>query len=987
MPVILVVIILVCLNSSVFFANRTLIPFGWFYGSLDSAPYDYRGPTPDGFTSVDPYAAVCASYALDAYSASNLREGNIPFWNPYQGLGQPLLANYYSAVLYPPNWLHLVLPPAWWDVVYLLNWLLAAVFLFMYLRVIGVDLGSSLIGSAAILSNGHFQFALAQREVIGTAAWWPLLLYGVERTIREPGWGARHWVLALGVYCSITGGQPGVTFLSLFVVLVYALIRLAKEPRQVWRRGFIALVPGSLAGLLLAAPTWINFANYAFKQYSSHPTGAPIGEYHLGLKTLATYFFPFIYGRLHTLPFGEIDGFEWLYSPGWFPLMGLFLAFVSLSSMRKPRRGFGFLVAVAAIMMAKIWGVPGIHLLGKLPFFETIWFSRFGAFLLAFSLAGLAANGIAALAQLEAGKWMRWVMAWFILVVALFIMGVMPIWPVLNQGSLLSGESKTIVGLGALGLAWAIFGPLGLWWIKSRRPAEHGVLYSLAACAILLQGVAYACNGYTSVTYVILSSGCLAVYLLLALVIGLVPKIQLTQHLIASKLMLVALPPLCVAFFAPHGLPLRYNPLKPPPYLATLVRLQNNNIYRSYSFDGLLFPNFAAPFRVTSLDSLDAVLPFSSAVFMRRFLDRGAEPLFFAANHSAGRKMQFRAINEFFENRRYFDLVGVRYLVTMGTEPIPFFYSGERFPVFVQLDKPLEATLRCPFDSLSEIEVCLSTYMRTNPGEVTLRVFGPDSALLRRARVAGSDLRDNSFQKFAFAPIHGCKNRQLTLQLEFQPEQQGSMIAAWVFPDHPEWGFFFRALDGTKKLPLVYEDERGVRIWENPEASPRVFLAPEAGVASSWQDAFTRLQSTPDLRRKVWLNEKPGMESTWPAAKPAGHLLSFRVEPNDIWLTYQAETSGILTVTDSYLEGWRAEVNGKEFPVLRVDGVFRGVRIPEPGVYRVRFWYRPVNWNQSLGMACVGLVIVVVGSLLSYRKKSIQEPSEEESLVIANAPQ
>jgi uncharacterized membrane protein YfhO len=92
------------------------------------------------------------------------------------------------------------------------------------------------------------------------------------------------------------------------------------------------------------------------------------------------------------------------------------------------------------------------------------------------------------------------------------------------------------------------------------------------------------------------------------------------------------------------------------------------------------------------------------------------------------------------------------------------------------------------------------------------------------------------------------------------------------------------------------------------------------------------------------------------------------LEPNDVWLTYQAETSGILTLTDSYLEGWHAEVNGKELPVLKVNGVFRGVRISEPGVYRVHFWYRPVHWNQSLGMAGVGLAVIGVGSFLSYRK-------------------
>lgn len=34
-----------------------------------------------------------------------LRQGGLPLWNPLSGMGAPLLANYQSALLYPPNWL------------------------------------------------------------------------------------------------------------------------------------------------------------------------------------------------------------------------------------------------------------------------------------------------------------------------------------------------------------------------------------------------------------------------------------------------------------------------------------------------------------------------------------------------------------------------------------------------------------------------------------------------------------------------------------------------------------------------------------------------------------------------------------------------------------------------------------------------------------------------------------------------------------------
>ncbi len=1094
---------LISVNSPVFFAKRTLIPITSAPGVMPEVPYGYTGPRSDWTTSHDPYAALCAGYALDAYTAWSLRKGTVPFWNPYQGLGQPLLSNYWSAVLYPPNWLHLILPPAWWDMVYLLNWLLAAVFLYAYLRLLGVEKGPSLVGSALIFSNGYFQFFLAVREIPAVVAWWPLLLYGVERAIREPTWPARHWVLAFSVYCSIAGGHPEATFMSLFVVLVYALIRLATRPRSAWR-AFIAIVPGSLAGLLTAAPIWINFASYAFTNYSQHPAGSSFGQLHLGFKTLATYFFPYIYGRLHFMPYGPITGWEWNLSPGWFPVMGLFLALVSLSLLlKKPRWGPGFLWVTATVMIAKIWGVPGIDLLGRLPLFERIWFSKYGGFLPAIALAGLAVYGIFALSKLEARRWMPWVLSWFLLVSATLIMGILPIWPALKQGDLLSGPFRTLSVFGGLGVAWAVLGPLGLWWLKYRRPDENGLLYSLAACGILFQGVAYACNGYSLYTYGLLSSCCLVTYLLLALAFGFVRKIQVSPLLIGLELVLIALLSLCAAFFASYGLPLRYNPLTPAPYLGTLLKLQNNNLYRSYSLDSIPQPNFAAPFGLTSLDNLEALSPVGSAEFIQTYLDRGVFPIWFAGNHSAARKPEFTALGEFFENKRYFELVGVKYLVTMKTGPDPVIYErkGSRAPLplyqpleatflcptdsFTEievylstyrrknpgivtlsvlgpdgtllgrdsvpgtslrdnsfqkfdfapiksfkdkqlrlrlefqpkqpgsmiaawkfldhpdwgfffrvvdrtkrpqfpplvlygkeglraplpLDQPLEATFLCPTDSLTDIEVYLSTHIRTNPGIVTLSVFSPDGTLLGRDSVPGTSLRDNSFQKFDFAPIKGFKDQQLRLRLEFQPKQPGSMIAAWKFLDHSDWGFFFRVVDRTKRLPLVYDDETGVCIWENRQANPRVFLAPVAGVVSSWQDALNRLKDTPNLTWQVWLDQGPGMESTWPSGKPTGRLLSFHLAPNDVWIKYRADTSGILTVTDSYLEGWHAEVNGQEVPVLRVDGAFRGVRVREPGLYTVHFWYRPLYWNLSLGMAGLGLVLVMGGNFLSYRKR------------------
>src|SRR5262245_45307151 len=47
------------------------------------------------------------------YAFSLIRVGLLPLWNPYNGAGAPLFANYQSALLYPLNWPGFILPLAW----------------------------------------------------------------------------------------------------------------------------------------------------------------------------------------------------------------------------------------------------------------------------------------------------------------------------------------------------------------------------------------------------------------------------------------------------------------------------------------------------------------------------------------------------------------------------------------------------------------------------------------------------------------------------------------------------------------------------------------------------------------------------------------------------------------------------------------------------------------------------------------------------------
>ncbi|HOI94757.1 MAG TPA: hypothetical protein PK250_08630 [Syntrophobacter fumaroxidans] len=979
-PVLFLLLIFVCVNGLVFFLGRSLIPMAPGYGLISPVPYGYKGPISKNMTCLDPAGALNVDYASDAFAAGAMKQGILPLWNPYQGIGQPFLANSLFAVLYPPSWLRLFLPPQWWDVVFLLNWLLAALFLYLYLDVLGVPKAASVLGGGVVLASGYFQSYLALRELPAVAAWWPLLAFAVERTVRDPSWRHRHWVLALGIYCSITGGQPESSFISLFVILVYAVVRLLHAGRKRWRV-LLGFIPGSLAGLLIAAPLWVNFAQYAFTSFSFHAPDSVHGLMGRSLNALYAYILPYLYGPPQGYPLGVLNDADWDYSPAWIPALVVFLALCSFAAWRKKRdAGLVFLSILAAAVAAKIWSVPGINAIGALPFFKLIIFPRYAGFLLVFSLAGMAAYGVHFLAGLEAKQWRPILVPWALLMIALLVIGIHAVRGNLETLGYTGGPAVHLFGFGVLGLFWAILGPVMLWMVKRNAPGQNGAFYLVAAAGIVLQGTAYAPVGFEAASTGLLSGICLVLYCAFAWWLSRfrVP-FGMNPMVVASAA--AVLPTLTIALLGPHGLPARYNPLTPAPYLDKLAALQQGGIFRSYSFDGVPQPNFASAFRLSSLSVLEAISPQGTARFIEHFLDRGASALWLAGNKT-GFRSKGNPSTEVVTNLRYYSLASVRFFVARDSEPLlaPVYDTDDSRGAIspLPLRRPAEARVVCPSDRLARVDVKLDTSGRVHTGRLVLRVFGPDGAVIATREARSEGLRNHAYLGFTFPPVEGLEGKGLRLEISYVPEKRDSMIAVYRYPSKPELGFAFRMYD-TAVLPggcsLLYDDpETGVRIWDNPGAVPRIFLAPCAGVANTWREAMERMRETPDLARRVWLTRGPEIVSNYPLNLPTGRLLSFDLRPNEVRSKYEAHTAGILTFTESFCPGWSVTANGKETPVLLVDGVFLGIRIDKPGTYDLVYRYRPPLWSLTLAMAVLGFVLVLFGNRMTGRRPWSEEP-------------
>lgn len=182
------------------------------------------------FLITDP---VRQQYVWRKLAFDEIKKGNIPYWNPYSFAGMPLLANIQSAVLYPLNILFFLLPfPFAWGILVFLQPVLASVFLFTYLRLIGLSRAGSFLGAVSFSLSGVFVAWLEWNTVLHTLLWLPYCLFLCEKLSRS--WDRKTaLLLSFAFLLSFFAGHLQLFFYVLLTVLGYIFFRKKNSFRYV----------------------------------------------------------------------------------------------------------------------------------------------------------------------------------------------------------------------------------------------------------------------------------------------------------------------------------------------------------------------------------------------------------------------------------------------------------------------------------------------------------------------------------------------------------------------------------------------------------------------------------------------------------------------------------------------------------------------------------------------------------------------------------
>ena len=118
------------------------------------------------------------------YALRVMAEGYLPLWNPLLGMGAPLIANYQSAIFYPPNVLLALTGPAWGQgllVMFHLQW--AAIGTLLFLRRLRVRTTGQAVGALAFSLSGYMVARAGFLSINAAAAWLPWVLLACEHLI------------------------------------------------------------------------------------------------------------------------------------------------------------------------------------------------------------------------------------------------------------------------------------------------------------------------------------------------------------------------------------------------------------------------------------------------------------------------------------------------------------------------------------------------------------------------------------------------------------------------------------------------------------------------------------------------------------------------------------------------------------------------------------------------------------------------------------
>lgn len=481
-------VLLALLFPGVFFRAEFAVP-----GSLLFKYEPWKSNMPDGTViaaNFPPEEAMTQFSFWYRLVRGALENGEWPLWNHLEYTGMPLLANFQSAVFYPPHMLHTFLDVCTAMTVYaLLKLWICGMTAYLCARTMGLGRPASRFASIAWMMTA-FNVLWCYWNEADVSGWVPLLLVGVELLIRER-YRRGFFTVALSGTLLLLAGHPESALITSAGVGIYFVLRLLldrRRGRRLWAPLVVALAGWAVA-LAVCAVQLAPFLEYLVHSHTMAYRADAEGFRPVIAKAAAVAFWvPRFFGSSADSNYwGKYDNsnFTSLLYPGVIVWVGASLL-LSRSKDGAHLRKKAIALAVPGVFFALMaFNVPVLRPLLAVPLIGStwgLWHISFVAFALAF-LGGLGIEywfskprgprdltwPVLALAAVAAG------IAWLYL----FYDGLIEAQGLTRyiQVQILVAALLALIGLSLAALAIVL---------RNRRPVLAGLLAVLLACDLLV---------------------------------------------------------------------------------------------------------------------------------------------------------------------------------------------------------------------------------------------------------------------------------------------------------------------------------------------------------------------------------------------------------------------------------------------------------------------------------------------------------------------
>jgi hypothetical protein len=382
---------LVAIAAAVLLAN---LPY--LLGFFDPNPLDARAGLTSALThgllsgrpTIDPSNGF-TSQAIGHLAALDILHLHLPWWNPYEATGMPLLGETQAAALFPPTLLTALSNGQLYE--HILFELVAGICTYRLLRRLDATRSAAIAGAIAFALNG--KFAWFADAGVNPLPFLPMLLLGIERAFAATREGRRGgWrLIAVAGALSVYAGFPEVAYVDTLMAVCWVGWRCGCLERRELRPFAAKIALGVAGGTLLAAPMLLAMGTYLTHAALGVHSGTQLGSRHLRPSARPQLLLPYVYGQVNTNPRASI----WIMVGGY--LSALLLLFAVLGLVAPGRRGLKLvLLGWALLVFARIYGEPPLlgHVLGVLPDMSRIQFFRYGTGTLELPVVLLAALGV-----------------------------------------------------------------------------------------------------------------------------------------------------------------------------------------------------------------------------------------------------------------------------------------------------------------------------------------------------------------------------------------------------------------------------------------------------------------------------------------------------------------------------------------------------------------------------------------------------------------